>query len=281
MKYEQYFKSYLDLIEKTLEEVLPSGKLYPGLIHEAMRYAILAGGKRFRPVLALAACSACGGEPEDALIPAASLELIHGYSLVHDDLPALDNDEMRRGKPTCHKRYGEAMAILAGDGLLTLAFQALGRVRPAERALRILGELSTSAGTYGMIGGQVADLAVSARELNLPMLDYISSHKTGKLIKASAVMGAMAAGAEKSALSRITKYGESLGLAFQFVDDLLDGDGYLKVIKAPEIRQKVRDLIARTKRQIHPFGRKAEKLLMLADFLLERVPREKHAAMDR
>ena len=281
MKYETIFKSYLSTIEKTLEGILPPEKQYPTLVHEAMRYSVFPAGKRFRPVLALAACEAAGGRAEDALIPAASLELIHTYSLVHDDLPALDNDDLRRGRSTCHKRFGEAVAILAGDGLLTLAFQALGRFRPAERALRILDELSTAAGTYGMIGGQVADLMVPIRELNLPMLDYISSHKTGKLIKAGAVIGAMAAGADKSALARISKYGESLGMAFQFVDDLLDGDGYLKVIKAPEIRQKVRDLLARAKREIHPFGRKAEKLLFLADFLVERLPRQKHVAVDR
>ena len=281
MKYEQYFKSYLDLIEKTLEEVLPSGKLYPGLIHEAMRYAILAGGKRFRPVLALAACSACGGEPEDALIPAASLELIHGYSLVHDDLPALDNDEMRRGKPTCHKRYGEAMAILAGDGLLTLAFQILSRIEPAKKAVQLLSEISTASGTYGMIGGQVVDLQAAKAELNLPLLDYISTHKTGKLIKASAVCGAICAGASREIQQRMRRHGEFLGLAFQSVDDLLDGDGYLKISKAREVRQKVRDLIAKAKKEIRPLGRRAEKLVTLSDFLLKRIPKESHEKVDR
>lgn len=281
MKYEVYFKRSLELIERTLDKILPPGRQYPSVIHEAMRYAVFSGGKRFRPVLTLAACEAAGGKPEDAVLPAVAIELIHSYSLVHDDLPALDDDDTRRGKPTCHKQFGEAMAILTGDGLLTLAFQTLARVRPARIALRLLEEISTTAGSCGMIGGQVADLVIGKTDLDLPMLDYISIHKTGQLIKASAVSGAIAAGASEDARRRMLKYGETLGLAFQSVDDLLDGDGYLKLIKPREVRQKVRDLIAGAKREIRPFGRKADKLLALADFLLRRMPKESHAAVDR
>ena len=281
MKYEVYFKRYLELIENTLDKILPSGRQHPSVLHEAMRYAVFSGGKRFRPVLTLAACEAVGGKPEDAVLPAVAIELIHSYSLVHDDLPALDNDDTRRGKPTCHKRFGEAMAILTGDGLLTLAFQTLARVRPARTALQIMGEISTACGSCGMIGGQVADLVTGKSDLDLPMLDYISIHKTGQLIKASAVSGAIAAGASEDARRRMLKYGETLGLAFQSVDDLLDGDGYLQLIRAREVRQKVRDLIAGAKREIRLFGRKAEKLLALADFLLRRMPKESHAAVDR
>ena len=281
MKYESYFKNYLGIIESTLEKILPKPSQFPPLIHEAMHYAVFPGGKRFRPVLTLAACEAAGGKPEEALIPAASLELIHCYSLVHDDLPALDNDDERRGKPTCHKRFGEAIGILAGDGLLTLAFQILPHMGYSEQVARLLDEISTAAGTYGMIGGQVADLTVNRDQLNLPKLDYISSHKTGKLIKASAVSGALAAKASKETLAKILRYGECLGLAFQMVDDLLDGDGYCRLMKTTEIRQKIRDLIAHAKHEIKIFGKKAEKLQMLADFLLERVPRRGYAAVDR
>ncbi|MBI3306307.1 MAG: polyprenyl synthetase family protein [Candidatus Omnitrophica bacterium] len=275
MKYEVYFKHYLALIEKKLEEMLPPASQYPSVIHEAMRYAVLGTGKRFRPVLVLAAVEACGGNIEEALIPACSLEFIHSYSLVHDDLPALDNDDARRGQPTCHKQFGEDMAILAGDGLLTLALQILGWVEPPKRALRLLAEISTSAGTYGMIGGQVADLIESKSDVDLPMLDYISTHKTGKLIKASVVCGAIVAGASAEIHQKILRYGEYLGLAFQSVDDFLDGDGYSVVIKPRELKQKIRDLIAKAKKEVRPLGRKAEKMQALADMLLRRMPKIK------
>lgn len=281
MKYESYFKDELAQIERMLENILPAAGQPPLPIHEAMRYAVLSGGKRFRPVLAMAASEAAGGEAAEALEAACAIELIHAYSLVHDDLPALDNDDLRRGKPTCHRRFGEAVAILAGDGLLTLAFQVLSQIKPYSKAAMLAAEISTSAGTYGMIGGQVADLTASPATLTLPMADYISIHKTGKLIKASAVSGGLAAGASKDALTRLNRYGEALGLAFQFVDDLVDGDGYLKLLKASEIRQKVRDLIAVAKREIKVFGSRGQKLQALADDLLKRIPRGKHVAMDR
>ncbi|MBI3313525.1 MAG: polyprenyl synthetase family protein [Candidatus Omnitrophica bacterium] len=276
MKYEIYFKRYLALIEKKLEEVLPPPSQYPSVIHEAMRYAVLGAGKRFRPVLTMAAAEACGGSAEEALVPACSLELIHSYSLIHDDLPALDNDDLRRGKPTCHKQYGEAVAILAGDGLLTLAFYLLSKVEPAKRALRLVEEISTAAGTYGMIGGQVSDLIESKKDIDLPTLDYISTHKTGKLIKASAVCGAIVAAASSDIYRKMLHYGEYVGLAFQSVDDFIDEDGYTRVIKPKDLKQKIRDLIAKAKREVRPLGRKAEKLQALADILLRRVPKIKN-----
>lgn len=280
MKYESYYKSYLNLIENSLQTLLPKATQIPQELHEAMRYAVFPGGKRFRPVLTLSACEAVGGRVENALIPAASLELIHCYSLVHDDLPALDNDSERRGKPTCHKKFGEALALLAGDGLLNLAFQILPEGGAPDLVVRYLEEISTSAGTYGMIGGQVADLTIAQQELTLPKLDFISSHKTGKLIKASVMCGSFAGRASKEALVKMHKFGECLGLAFQMVDDLLDGDGYLKILKASEVRTKVRELIAYAKREIKFFGKRADKLQMIADFLLERMPRKTYAAVD-
>jgi geranylgeranyl diphosphate synthase type II len=281
LKYEAYFKQYLSLTEAALEKVLPKPGKFPGVIHEAMRYAVFPGGKRFRPILALASCEAAGGKLGEALLPGISIELIHCYSLVHDDLPSLDNDDERRGKPTCHKQFGEAMAIMAGDGLLTLAFHILSQASDPEKGMRYLHEISTAAGTYGMIGGQVADLTLDHDQLNLPKLDFLSSHKTGKLIKAGAVCGGLAAGASKDAMARILRYGECLGLAFQMVDDILDGDGYCRIMKPVEIRQKVRELMAHAKRDIKPFGKKAEKLQMLADFLLERLPGSAYVAVDR
>ncbi len=281
MKYEDYFKKYLDAVEAKLKTVMPAEEKHPPVIHDAMAYAVFTGGKRFRPVLTLTACEAVGGSIEKALLPACAVELIHSYSLVHDDLPALDNDDVRRGKPTCHKRYGEAMAILAGDGLLTYAFQLLAQVKPAARALSMIEELSTAAGTYGMIGGQVADLAIPPEDRDLPALDYISVHKTGKLIKASAVLGALAGDAQTENLERLRRFGEWIGLAFQAIDDMLDQDGYVQVLKAKDLRLKSRDLIAQSKREVKPLGKRGEKLIYLADFLLERIPRRTHVAVDR
>lgn len=282
MKYEIYFKQYLARIEKLLGKLLPKTGSYPPVLHEAMRYAVLGEGKRFRPVLALAACEAVGGDAREALYPAAAIELVHAYSLVHDDLPALDNDDLRRGKPTCHKKFGEAIGIMTGDALLTLAFQVISKVKPMDLAVKVLAELSTEAGSYGMIGGQVADL-LAAREnkkLDLPALDFISIHKTGKLIKASAVCGALAGNAAEAQLRRIRKFGELLGMAFQSVDDLLDGDGYRQLMTASAVREKARDLIAKAIREIRPLGSRAEKLHKLADFLIVRIPEQLHVSVD-
>ena len=281
MKYEIYYKSYLQQVERLLSKLLPKATTRPPVIHEAMRYGVFSGGKRFRPILTLAACEALGGDIREGLYPACAVELIHAYSLIHDDLPALDNDDLRRGRPTCHKKYGEAIAILAGDGLLTLAFQVVSRVRPPETAAKVLAELSTEAGSYGMIGGQVADLVNGQKERDLPTLDYISIHKTGKLIKASAACGAFAAGASQEAFEKVVRFGELIGLAFQSVDDLIDRDGYFQILKSSEIRDKARDLIAQAKREIRPFGKKAQKLHQLAEFLSRRMPRRTHVAVDR
>ncbi len=282
MSYDKTFQPLIQIVDAKLKKILPPAEHAPQTLHEAMHYAVFTGGKRFRPVLTLAAAEACGGKLEDALIPAMSIELIHSYSLVHDDLPALDNDDFRRGKPTVHKRFGEALAILTGDALLTNAFQILGEIRPPERALEILTEVSTAAGTYGMIGGQVADLQSLGQDLDLPLLDHINVHKTGKLIRASAICGALSAGADAENRQRMLHYGELIGLAFQSVDDLHDGDGYLKVMKASEVRDNVRDLIARAKREVRVLGSKADKLMILAEDLLERMPKEtqNHAEMD-
>ncbi len=276
MNYEDYFKKEIYEIDQALDSILPPAGQRPSEIHEAMRYAVFPSGKRFRPVLTLAASEACGGESSEAIWPAVSIELIHTYSLVHDDLPSMDNDDERRGRPTCHKKFGEALALLAGDGLLTLAFQVLARSEPRKMA-SFLEEISTASGTYGMIGGQVAELVAQGSELSLPLLDYIHSHKTGKLITVSVVCGALAAGADLETLDHIRRYGENLGLAFQLVDDLQDQDGYLKLTGAQDVVEKIRDVMARAKQEIRGLGPASEKLMQMADYLLKRIPREHHA----
>jgi geranylgeranyl diphosphate synthase type II len=272
MTYEQFFKRRLALIEGKLKSMLRAQEARPLSIHKAMQYVAFTGGKRFRPVLALSACEACGGKPQDVLLAALAVELIHTYSLVHDDLPALDNDDTRRGKPACHKKFGEASAILAGDALLTLAFESIARIKPAHRAVDVLREISKAAGTRGMIGGQVADLEVSSRKKTLAEHDFISRTKTGALIRVSAMAGAIAAGAAVRKFRAITRYGECLGLAFQVVDDILDKDGYCKAMSVKAATAKAVRLIGQAKKEIKILGRKAKTLVFLADFLKSRIP---------
>jgi len=263
-------------IEAALARVLPSEKSRPAEIHEAMRYAVLNGGKRFRPRLVLAACEAVGGNPIRALTSASAVELIHAYSLVHDDLPALDDDDMRRGNPTCHKKFGEAIAILTGDALLTRAFELLSEVRPPEMANRLIRELSGAAGTKGMIGGQVADILVakngSVGSLDVATLDTLSRQKTGRLIQASAVLGAIVGTRSETKIQKIRRFGAALGLAFQVADDIMDRDGYLQLMSAGQARKKVEALIQRAKQEAVAFGKKGGRLLELADFILGSIP---------
>lgn len=222
-------------IEAVLDSELPSADSRPRVIHEAMRYAVLGGGKRLRPLLAVAACEAVGRDPEPLLRPFCALELIHTYSLVHDDLPALDDDELRRGRQTTHVVYGEAMAILAGDALLTEAFSWIARPLAgvaADRQLKAVGLVADAIDSRGMIGGQVADLeAERLTESNAPRdelldtLSFIHRNKTGRLLTASAVLGGLLAGADEGILRQLERYGTATGLAFQIVDDLLDLEG--------------------------------------------------------
>lgn len=272
MTYEQCFKRSLGMIEEKLKGLLLARKARSLSIHKAMQYVVFTGGKRFRPVLVLSACKACGGKPEDAVWAALAIELIHTYSLVHDDLPALDNDDTRRGKPTCHKKFGEANAILTGDALLTLAFEWIAGIKPARRAVRILHEISRAAGAQGMIGGQVADLEAPARKKTLAEHDFISRRKTGALIRVSAMAGAIAAGAGERKLKMIARYGECLGLAFQVIDDILDKDGYCKVMSAKAATTKAARLIEKAKKEIRLLGPEAKELIFLADFLKSRIP---------
>ena len=225
MNFADYLAEQRRLVDRELDRLIPSERTPPETIHRAMRHSLFAGGKRVRPVLCLAAAGAVSEADTCALGAACALECIHTYSLIHDDLPALDNDDFRRGVPTCHKQFGEAMAILAGDALLTAAFEILSRMDSLDerRRVRLIAELATASGTVGgMIGGQVADLEGERQPPTPELLERIHRAKTGALLRASVRMGAICGAANDSQLEALTRYGEHIGLAFQIVDDILD-----------------------------------------------------------
>ncbi len=270
-EYEKYFEAHLRLIEQELQKQLRQNKTKPLSIHSAMKYAVSSGGKRFRPILTLAACEACGGNIHDAILPAVAIELIHTYSLVHDDLPALDNDDYRRGKLSAHKKFGEANAILAGDALLTFAFECVSKIKSGTRAVKILKEIAAASGTRGMIGGQVVDIESPKRKKTLKEYDFINRLKTGALIRLCARAGAISANALPKHLKMITRYGELIGLAFQLVDDILDKDGVCKILSYDEAVLKSQKVIAEARKAAASF-KNAEPLIFLADFLQSRIP---------
>jgi geranylgeranyl diphosphate synthase, type II len=225
MTLHEYMAVQQKAIDAALDRWVPPESANPETIHRAMRYSLFAGGKRIRPLLAIAAAETVSDAPAGVESAACALEMIHTYSLIHDDLPALDNDDLRRGRATCHKVFGEAMAILAGDALLTLAFEALARLEGvnAERRIDLVRELATASGTVGgMIGGQVNDLEGEGKHPTAELLESIHRAKTGALLRASVRMGAIYAGADAAQLAALTKFGEHIGLAFQIVDDILD-----------------------------------------------------------
>jgi len=231
MDLKHYLKNMQQLVDTALERYLPAADELPLSVHKAMRYSVFAGGKRVRPILLLASCNAVGGDMETAMPAACAMEMIHTYSLIHDDLPAMDDDDFRRGIPTNHKVFGEATAILAGDALLTEAFILLsspernGCLDPAM-LLRVIQEIAVSSGSRGMIGGQVVDMeSEGSKEIDLATVQYIHTRKTGALIRASVKGGALIGGAAGPELDAIVRYGESIGLAFQIADDILDIEG--------------------------------------------------------
>src|SRR5271155_3983078 len=224
MKLPEFYEEDLTVVEAALDRLLPQEDLPPTSIHRAMRYSVFAGGKRIRPLLCMEAARMFTHDPESALEAGCALEFIHTYSLIHDDLPALDNDDLRRGKPTNHKVFGEAIAILAGDALLTLAFQTLANsaIEPARR-VRVISEIAAAAGTVnGMVGGQVADIEAEKKTADAAMLEYIHRSKTAALICGSIVAGAIAGGAGDEDVARLRRFGQHIGWAFQVVDDILD-----------------------------------------------------------
>ena len=217
--FPEWLEARRQWVDDALDRHLPASDTRPAVLHEAMRYSVMAGGKRLRPILALAACEACGGDAEAATLPALALELFHTYTLIHDDLPCMDDDALRRGRPTCHIRFGEATALLAGDALLTLAFEwmALG---PAPRECVL--ELARAGGAIGVVGGQVEDLAAESATPDRTALEWIHLHKTAKLLEASVVVGARCAGAPEPQVDALRRYATGTGLAFQIIDDILD-----------------------------------------------------------
>ena len=277
-------------VEEALDRWLPQQGDSPPKIHEAMRYSVFAGGKRLRPILALLACESVGGDPAEAMPAAAALELVHTYSLIHDDLPAMDDDDYRRGHRTCHRVYGEAMAILAGDALLTHAFQLLAdpELPPValEGRLRIIAEIAEAAGSRGMVGGQAMDILAEGHEIDRPTLLYLHTHKTGALIRASVRVGGIAGGAGAEHLQALTRYAERVGLAFQIVDDILDIEGataemgktagsdlrrkkatYPALMGLEESRRQAAHLLEEAKEALRPLGEKGAALAALADFV--------------
>ena len=282
-------KSYLEgrqtLINRALGRYLPSPRQYPGRIHEAMRYSVLGTGKRIRPILTLAACEAAGGKLEWALPSACALELIHAYSLVHDDLPAMDNDDFRRGRPSCHKRFGEAIGVLTGDALLTFAFEMFTRGNTPQgngsasssrshhdptTHLKVIREVARAIGTDGMIGGQVVDVAFAERKARPKTLEYIHARKTGALIACSVRVGALLGGAPPPIGRLLSGYGRRVGLVFQLVDDLLDSDGAVRIYGEQTVRRKAQRLTDQAVAALAPLKRKAEVLRELARFILTR-----------
>ena len=278
-------------VDEALRRWVPPESALPESIHKAMRYSLFAGGKRVRPILCMAAAEAVSDSPAGVEAAACTLELIHTYSLIHDDLPALDNDDLRRGVPTCHKVFGDAIAILAGDALLTLAFQVLAQMEcPADRRVRLIEELAVAAGTVGgMIGGQVCDLEGEGQHPDAALLETIHRAKTGALLRASLRMGGIYAGADADQLRALSCYGEHVGLAFQIVDDVLDveqssealgktagKDAQQKKITFPAVYglERSRAMAEEERLAAHlalrPFDERAERLRELADFIVRR-----------
>ncbi|HEC07049.1 MAG TPA: (2E,6E)-farnesyl diphosphate synthase [Thiolapillus brandeum] len=279
-------------VEKALDHNLPATTIEPRNLHEAMRYATFNGGKRVRPLLVYAAGTACGGDMDVLDIPACAVELIHSYSLVHDDLPAMDDDDLRRGKPTCHKVYDEATAILVGDALQSLAFELLARSTdriPAETRLSMLRILANASGSRGMAGGQAMDIDGVDQELSLPELEIMHIHKTGALIRASVQLGVLSAGGSKEQLAKLEHYAKAIGLAFQVQDDILDitenthtlgktqgkdaADNkptYPALLGLDGARQKARELLEEAHDALNGFDGSAQRLRQLADYVVGR-----------
>ncbi|MDO3376937.1 polyprenyl synthetase family protein [Geoalkalibacter halelectricus] len=289
-----YLKDQAALVDAALDRYLPGADTLPEKLHQAMRYSVMAGGKRIRPILVLAACRAVGGREELALPAACALEMIHTYSLIHDDLPAMDDDDFRRGRPTNHKVYGEATAILAGDALLTEAFEllcdrALNREVPAETLLRVSNIIARCAGSTGMVGGQVVDMESEGKDIDFPTVEYIHTRKTGALMLASVQCGALLGGADEQAFAALTRYGSAAGLAFQVADDILNlvsdsqtlgktagSDAvrgkatYPALIGLEASRDRARELKDLALDAIAPLGGPAEPLRAIARFIIER-----------
>ena len=294
MDLKKYLQEKEDIVNKALDTLLPKEDEFPQRLHKAMRYSVFAGGKRIRPILAIAAAEVFGKTAANVINIACAIELIHTYSLIHDDLPAIDNDDLRRGLPTNHKVFGEAIALLAGDALLTKAFQIMSQAsavsgQQSALLLKSIHEIAKAAGSTGMVGGQVVDIESEGKEVAFPVLEYIHIHKTGELILASVKAGAILAGAENKELETITRYGEAIGLAFQIADDIIDVEGnkedvgkniggdakkgkvtYPSLLGVDESRKRAKELVDMAITALKDFDRKAEPLREIARYIVER-----------
>jgi geranylgeranyl diphosphate synthase type II len=286
-----YLTQRTQIVDRALNRYLPKESVKPITLHKAMRYSLFAGGKRLRPVLALAAAEACGGSLDAALPAASAVECIHTYSLIHDDLPCMDDDDLRRGRPTNHKVFGEGVAVLAGDALLTLAFEILAKSGPVSRydTAAQISELAHASGSRWLVGGQVADLEGEGKKLGGEELQYIHRCKTAALLTASIRLGAMSANATTPQLEALTTFGQSVGLAFQVIDDILDVTQsseklgktagkdvnaqkatYPAIFGMEKSRKEAKRLTSKAHKSLGIFGPKGADLRALADYLLAR-----------
>jgi geranylgeranyl diphosphate synthase type II len=302
MNIKKYLQEKKLIVDSALERYFPNspeGEREPkpsNSLHKAIRHSLLNGGKRIRPILSIASFDAVGGKGDHILPFACALEMIHTYSLIHDDLPAMDNDDYRRGKPTCHKMFGEAIGILAGDGLLTEAFKLMTDRSSWDRPsndkaliLDVVHEVAQAAGISGMVGGQVADIESEGKEVDLPQLQYIHTHKTGAMILASIRVGAKLGGADGETLRAFTRYGERIGLAFQIIDDILNVEGkatalgkstgtdlsrgkatYPSLLGLEESKRRATELVGLAVESLQPYGPGAEPLREIARFIIAR-----------
>jgi geranylgeranyl diphosphate synthase type II len=295
MKLEEYLSSHRALADKALDEMLPTEDNEAVVLYRAMRYSLFAGGKRIRPILAMAAAQAVGGRAEAVLPVAVSVECIHTYSLIHDDLPAMDDDDLRRGKPALHKAFGEAVAILAGDALLAFAFEVLSspaatRIYPRDRLLAVIHELAVAAGCRKLIAGQIVDVTSEGRPARKETVDFIIRGKTVALIRASLTCGAMLGGGDSDQVRVLGRFGDDLGAVFQIRDDLLDLEGdssklgkavrkderrgkatYPNLVGKDEAKGMIKSLVNACVATIKPMGRPAEPLALIAAYLGERI----------
>ncbi len=294
MNLEAYLHNRSSLVDQALDRWLPAENLLPPSLHQAMRYSVFAGGKRLRPILLFAASEAVGGTAQQVMHAACAMEMIHTYSLVHDDLPAMDDDDFRRGRPTNHKVYGEATAILAGDALLTEAFRLLADAEAnssisPETVLRVIEIVARYAGSQGMVGGQIVDMESEGKEIDFPTLEYIHTRKTGGLILAAVQVGALLGGGNEKQFAALTRFGGAAGLAFQIADDILDVVGdqdelgkdvgsdqargkatYPSLLGISEARERADELCHIAVEALTPLGAAAETLQLLAHYIIDR-----------
>ncbi len=288
---KELLKEQIDFIDGYLDKYLEKKDNPQSIIYDAMRYSVFAGGKRLRPILMLNVCKMCGGDTDEVIPFACALEMIHTYSLIHDDLPAMDNDDLRRGMPTSHKKFGEATAILAGDALLNKAFEVVSsyKGKQTERAMKAINILSVSSGTEGMIGGQIVDMLSEGKTITLDELRYLHLNKTGAIIRSACVIGAVMAGASEEEIKAVDRFAQNLGIAFQIQDDILDVTGteeelgkpigsdaeenkntYVSLTGLEKSKELAEEYSDSAKKSLDIFGSKADFLKQFTDYLTDR-----------